>query len=120
MAVTVNATAPDGTTNQIALTKTGPDTGTATIANHQFKLRDIHANGDGTGIVCTADVLSSPTVTVTVHSASPPKKPFLRVAITGTPFGIMDSTTNYTVTAADLGKLQQFIVASAFPPTATA
>jgi hypothetical protein len=121
MSVTIKAQSADGKVHEIGLSKTGLDAGKVTVENNSFNLFDIRTTGGGSGISCKTNVaFSEVNITLAVVNAPPPAKPIVRVTIKGTPFGVKDGTTDYTVVPAEETKLKEFIVASAFPPGAVA
>ncbi|MBV9702121.1 MAG: hypothetical protein JO163_05290 [Methylobacteriaceae bacterium] len=126
--VKIGSDAPTGEHFQIELQKTGDSTAHIQFelwhkghdpaalppdSNQSFDANDIRASKDS--LVCRGSIfIFHPSLTCTINDAQPPKGPFVRVVVGGAPIG--NGTHEYPISAADKGKIEQFLSAAKFPP----
>jgi hypothetical protein len=119
--VSVDSISADGTGFTIKIAKTGSDTANIAILTNQngashtdaYDVFDVKTST--TTLACTATVFFfHPTVTCKVDDTQAPGAATVTVTVANAP--AHNGATNYKISAADGGKITEFIAAAGFPP----
>lgn len=118
--ITIHSTDENGNSYQITMTKAGKDSGAIEIKklnpppqDHPINVSNVRANQAGTKLVCTANVIFSPTVNCVIDD-SDKTAPIVQIDVNS----IVSVHEKYEITPADFDALTNFVVKAAFPPLA--